>query len=49
MIGFLWGLSWDNGKENENYWGYRDSIRILGYILGLCWDKGKRKWKLLGV
>ena len=42
-------LSWDNGKENGNYWDYRDSIRIIGYILGLCWDKGKRKWKLLGV
>ena len=35
------GLYWDNGKENGNYWGYRDSIRVIGWILGLYGDNGK--------
>ena len=35
------GFCLDNGKENRNYWEYRDSIRIIGYILELYWDSGK--------
>ena len=40
ILGYIGGLYWDKGKENENYKVYRDYI---GIILGY-W---KRKWKLL--
>ena len=32
---YILGLSWDNVKENGNYYSIR------GYILGLFWDNGK--------
>ena len=38
----------DNGKENGNYWGYRDSIRVVGYILELYRDNGKENGNYWG-
>ena len=43
------GLYRDNGQENGNYWGYRDSIRVIGYILGLYRDNGKNGNYYLGL
>ena len=39
-IGVIFGLYWDNGKENGNYYNglYRS---YMGLILGLYWDNGK--------
>ena len=39
ILGYILGISWDNGRENGNY--HNGLYKDFGFILGIYWDNGK--------